>query len=167
MADNRLSDIIMRNARLIFRNFAGKADNFNAAGNRNFSVVIDDADLAMQLKGDGWNVKMRPPRDEDGDPLYYLSVKVNFGSYRPPKIYKVTLDAEGKQKNKVQLDEDSVDCLDYAELKKCDLKISPYVWSVGDKSGVKAYLSELYACVQEDELEALYGMPEDDGVPFV
>lgn len=163
----QMSDIIMRNARLIFRNFAGKADNFNAAGNRNFSVVIEDAELAEQLKGDGWNVKMRPPREEGADPLYYLPVKVNFGGYKPPKVYKVDLDMAGNQKRKIQLDEESIDCLDYAELKKCDLKISPYIWEIGDKSGVKAYLSELYACVQEDELEALYGNVEDDGVPFV
>lgn len=167
MANRQMSDIIMRNARLIFRNFAGKADNFNAAGNRNFSVVIEDENLADQLRRDGWNVKMRPPRDEDGSPLLYLPVKVNFGSYRPPKVFKVTLDASGNQKKKIQLDEESVDCLDYAELKKCDLKISPYIWEIGDKSGVKAYLTELYACVQEDELEALYGDYEEDGVPFV
>ena len=48
------SNIKIEGAHLIYKNFQGKASNYNAEGNRNFGVLLDD-DLAEELKADGWS----------------------------------------------------------------------------------------------------------------
>lgn len=150
---NKMNNIIMEGARLIFRNFAGAATQYNRAGKRTFSVVIDDADLANTLLRDGWNVKQRPPREEGGDPTYHLPVEARFDNF-PPKVVLVT------RNGKNILDEESVATLDYAEIKNADVVISPSPWEVNGKTGVKAYLKTAYITIEEDEFADKYDMDE-------
>jgi len=55
MAEND-GTVLMEGVRLIFRNFEGKEGKYNAAGDRNVGVVIDDA-TAEAMLADGWNIK--------------------------------------------------------------------------------------------------------------
>lgn len=132
----------IENARLIFRNFSGKETKFNAAGHRNFGVVIPE-DMKNQLIEDGWNVRILAPRDEAEDPVSYISVNVAF-EQMPPVIYLIS------GKTKTILDESSVSELDYADIVSADLVISPYRWEMGSKTGIKGYLRTAYITVQVD-----------------
>lgn len=145
--------LIMENAKIRFRNFAGRPDEYTREGDRSFALVIEDEDLANKLREDGWNVKMRLPKEEGAEPWYYLKVKVNFDGI-PPKIVEVT------SLNRVALNEDTVGILDTAELKRVDVEVSPYHWEVGGRSGITAYLKTLYATIKEDPFAAKYGMTE-------
>ena len=142
------NNIQIENAHICFRNFAGKEGKFNPAGRRNFCVLFD-APMAKALEEEGWNIKYLQPRDPDEEPQAYLQVAVAFG-HIPPKIVMVT------SAGRTNLTEDSVGCLDFAELRNVDLIIRPYNYEVNGRQGVKAYVKTMYATLEEDAFEAKY-----------
>ena len=84
MTNKRVPILKFEDARIIFRNFQGKESKYNAKGDRNFAVVIDNPDIAEELSVDGWNIGILKPRDEDATPAHFLNVKVAYGNF-PPK----------------------------------------------------------------------------------
>ena len=128
-------------ARIIYRNFSGLGSKFNREGDRNFAVIISNQEIADALIAEGWNVKIRPPREEGDEPFMYLPVKVKFND-RGPIVYLKT----GKAMNK--LDEESIDCLDHVDILSVDMDIRPYDWEVNGKVGRSAYLQSI--CVTQE-----------------
>lgn len=123
-------------ARIVYRNFSGIGSKYNREGDRNFAVVIDNQEAADALLDEGWNVKIKPPRDEDEDPFMYLPVKVKFND-RGPNVY---LKSGTRQ---VRLDEESISCLDDIDIIGVDLDVRPYDWEVNGKTGRTAYLQSI------------------------
>lgn len=142
------SNIVLENAKIGFRNFAGEAGKFNAAGKRNFCVFLD-IEFGKVLEEDGWNVRWLKPRDEADEPVPYLQVAVSYGKI-PPNIVLVT------SKGKTRLDEANVNVLDWAEIANTDLILRPYDWDVSGKQGTKAYVKSMYVTLVEDEFESKY-----------
>lgn len=144
----KLSNLKIEDAQVVFRNFAGKRGTYNNEGRRNFCVILDDKDAA-KLKLDGWNVKYLKPREEGDKERPYLQVAVSYDNY-PPNIFLVT------HRGKNRLTEETVSQLDWADIVRVDLIISPYEWEFNGKSGVKAYAKTMYVTVEEDEFEERY-----------
>lgn len=137
--------LVMEDARIVFRNFAGKEGRYNREGDRNFCVLLDD-NVAKQMERDGWNIKALRAREE-GDPEQpYIQVTIGF-KIRPPRIVMIT--SQGRS----VLEEDMIEILDWVDIKSVDLTIRPYEWSVNGKHGLKAYLKTLYVIIHEDPLD--------------
>lgn len=156
--NKRIDNIVVENARLIFKNFAGEESKFNRAGNRNFCVILD-GDSAEDLRQMGWNVKALRSREDEDEPTYYLQVTVAFGNF-PPKVIMIS------GKTKTVLDEESIDTLDYAEIANVDLIIRPYHWEVNGKEGIKAYLKTMYVTIEQDVFAGKYDCLDDEDLPF-
>ena len=76
-------------ARIIYRNFSGAPSKFNREGDRNFAVVIPDQEMADRLVEEGWNIKIKPPREDGDEPFMFLPVKVKFNDHGP-HVYLIT-----------------------------------------------------------------------------
>ena len=137
------------NARLIFKNFSGKGDNYNREGDRNFAVIIDDPKAAEDLARAGWNVRPLISKDPDEEPTHYIKVKVSFKVRAP----KVRLLSNHKQ---VFLNENTISSLDFAKIEECGVVISPYMWEVNGKRGISAYLDSMYAKIEDDPFADKY-----------
>ena len=140
-------------ARIIYRNFAGAGSKYNREGDRNFAVIIPEKEMADALIAEGWNVKVKPPRDEDDDPFMFLPIKVKFND-RGPNAYLQT----GTKMN--HLDEESIACLDDVDISSVDMDVRPYDWEVNGKAGRTAYLQSIKVVQEIDRFAARYAEEE-------
>ena len=140
-------------ARIIYRNFAGAGSKYNREGDRNFAVIIPEKEMADALIAEGWNVKIKPPRDEDEDPFMFLPIKVKFND-RGPNAYLQT----GARMNR--LDEESIACLDDVDIISVDMDVRPYDWEVNGKAGRTAYLQSIKVVQEVDRFAARYAEEE-------
>lgn len=157
----RLSDLTIYNAQLVFKNFMGAEKQFNTAGQRNFSVLLDP-ETAQAMLADGWNVKFlrhRPDDDPNEPQQAHLPVKVRY-THRPPTVVMVTERNDGS-KSKTPLSEDMVGALDYVVMREVDLIVNPSSWEFGGKKGVTAYCKSIYVTIEVDDLQRKYAdIPE-------
>lgn len=140
--------LIMEDARVVFRNFAGAEGMYNREGDRNFCVLLED-DLAADMLKDGWNIKRLKPRDDAETGTAYIQVSVGFKG-RPPRMVMIT------SRGRVDLGQEECVLLDWADILEVDLIIRPYNWNVNGNTGVKAYLKSIFVIINEDYLELKY-----------
>lgn len=136
-------------ARIIFRNFSGAPSKFNREGDRNFAVIIPEQEIADALIAEGWNVKIKPPREDGDTPFMYLPVKIKFND-RGPRVYLKS------GSNIIRLDEESISCLDNVDIISVDLDIRPYDWNVNGMEGRTAYLKSIQVTQEVDRFYDQY-----------
>ena len=123
MAEKRL--ITIENTRFIYKtNFQGDpARDTYGSDARQGNIVIPSYEQAMELMDEGFNVKQTKPRedDEDFELEYYVSVKLNYDSPWPPKVYLVVGNNEP-----VLLDEDSIREVDEGRVLNVNVILNPY-----------------------------------------
>ena len=154
-----INNLIIKDASICFKNFRGEGTPFNPAGRRGFSVIFRDPDTVAELSADGWNLKPLKKRNEEDEPAWHLPVAVKF-EVRPPQIYIVTY-PNGRMK-KTEITEESINMLDFAEISKIDLIVTPYNWEMNGSRGIKAYLKTMYVTVVTDELADEYYTEEEE-----
>lgn len=168
--EEKINNIIIENARITWRNFKGEVSKKNPSGEKNFGVRIDDLAMVEALIKDGWNIK-HAPKDrpvgcrEDDKEYDYLPVAVSWDNdYYIPEVVMFTND------KKKELSDKTVGVLDRMNFENVDIIIRPYVWDVNGKTGVKAYVKNLYVTVTDSynpfaDKYARYDGPDVD-LPF-
>lgn len=147
--------VMVENATLLFRNFAGRERTFNSEGDRNFSLMLPP-ETAKDLLKEGWRVKQLKPREGEDEGDYHLKVNVNYGKGRPPRCVMIT------SRGRVDLGSDEVEILDWADIRKVDVIVNGY-WSDMAGGGFGGYLKSIFVTINEDELELKYADVQDAG----
>lgn len=149
-------NLVIENARIIYRNFSGNPTPFDAVGGkRTFSVEID-REQGEALAELGWKVKFADPREEGEEGRVHLPVSIKYHpQVQPPRIVMIT------SRGQTKLDEGAIDMLDFMSFKKVDLILRPYKWEFNRNEGVKNMLASIYVTIQEDALQLKYAdVPE-------
>ena len=144
-----VNNINIEGATIIWKNFSGERDKFNP-GKRGFSVVIDDAVMADELKQEGWNIKERPLQ-EGADPSeqeWTLPVKLNMNRYT--QVWLIV------GNHKTLLNEDTVAQLDVVDIVNCDISIRPFEWEMSGRTGITAYVDSMYVTIRENKFAEKY-----------
>ena len=147
-------------ARICFRNFKGEGSMYNNEGNRNFSVIIPNEEIAEALQNDkneygvGWNVKIKAPQEEGEMPFMHMKVNVKYTDKSAPKAFLIS------GKNRIELTKETIGMLDDIEIKSVDLDIRPY-----DDEGRfgpfrSAYLQSIFVVQNIDRLSARFAEEE-------
>lgn len=145
-------------------NFAGdpERDRFGSDA-RQANVIIPDHDQAMDLIQQGFNVKSTKPRDGEEDdfvPEYFVTIKVNYDTKWPPKIYLVSGNSDP-----VLLNEDTIGTIDDCSVANVNVMLNPYE---NARTGRKSlYVRTMYVeqNVEEDPFAHRYSRSTDD-MPF-
>ena len=148
-------DIIIEDAKLIYRNFRGEGGRFNHEGDKNFNLKFDEEDVAIanRLNELGWKVKIKTREMDDGSQIVNYIMKVNV-SYRfkddkrRPKTY---LYCDGIE---TELFEDTVNVLDDITIEHCDLRVAAFPYTDRDTGETfnSAYLKDIRVYASRDYL---------------
>lgn len=147
-------------ARICFRNFRGEGTMYNKEGDRNFSLIIPDPEIAEELQNDkneygvGWNVKIRAPKEEGEMPFMHLKVNVKYTERSQPRVYLIS------GKNRVELNEGTIGMLDDIDIRSVDLDIRPYDGEGRFGPFRTAYLQSIYVTQEIDRFAARFAEEE-------
>lgn len=147
-------------ARIIYRNFSGRGTQYNREGDRNFCVVIEDQETADKLIDEGFNVKIKQPREEGENPFMYMKVNVKYHPKTSDlaRLNPTAVLISGRNRN--TLDEESICCLDSIDIANVDMDLSGSNWKIQDRSGRSAYLSKIYVTQEIDRFASRYAEDE-------
>ena len=143
--------LVIEGARLEFCNFEGREERnqegriVNNAGNRKFSVRIEDDALAEQLIADNYKVYIRKPREEGDMPTYYLNVGVSNRFFNP----SITrFKSNGSQ---YEYSWDTVDLIDQEDIIEANLvlQVSPGTNPNTGEPVTRCWLQELQFSVRD------------------
>lgn len=158
LLQDQSGQLLIHDAQIVFRNFAGREGQYNREGDRNFCVIIPP-EVAEQMLEDRWNVKQLKPREEGVPGDYYIQVSVGFKN-RPPNLWLIS------SKGRVRVSQAECELLDWVDIARAEVLVNPYNWKIragtpDEKTGVKAYVKTLVITLNEDYLELKYAdVPE-------
>lgn len=139
MTFNNDGTISFDHVRIVYRNFEGREGPYNRKDDRNFSIVIPSEDIKNALVNDtnrygvGWNVKVKPSREEGDAPFMTLPVKIKINRYGP-NVYLET----GRHTRK--LDPENIGLIDRISIKDAFVDIRPYDQEIAGRAYRSAYL---------------------------
>ena len=163
MRNDKPNNLYIEDAQILpgkFRHFSGVKDAFNGKGDINFCIVIPTENVD-ELISQGWSIKCLEPRNEGDLPTYFLKCKINFDSNWPPTVELVQ--QRGKRYvSKTSLDEESIKCLDRADIISVDVDLNPSRWERDDGTvGFTPYVSRMVAVIRENRFDTKFAIEDD------
>ena len=164
----------INDARIMFKNFSGKEGPYNREGERSFSLIIaggllddgrskprevDAEEMAQALMnetnryGVGWNIKIKPPREEGEDAFMRLPVKISTKN-RVPAIF---VNSAGRVR---RLDEETMGMIDDLAIRSVNLDIRPFDGEMRGEGFRSAYLDSIEVIQEIDRFTARYAEEE-------
>ena len=139
----------IEDARIIYRNFEVIASKYNREGDRNFAVIVPNDEIKDILVEAGWNVKIKPPRDEEDTPFMFIPVKVKFNNRGPAAYLR-------SGETVTRLNEETIGILDEIDIQSVSMDLRPYDWDVNGKTGRTAYLQAIDVIQNIDRFGDMY-----------
>lgn len=149
------NEVVIENAILWYKNFAGirRPNSLDTAGDRNFTLIVKDQNIAQAMIDMGYNMKYVVPEAASGTiigPYWKLKVHVRFAAY--PKNYFMYSNGV-----RTRLTEETIGQLDGARLTGVDLAIGlGQVNKNGASATRTAYLNRIDASMAFDYLGQKY-----------
>lgn len=156
----RTNLVIIEDSRFIFEtNFSGdpKRDRFGS-DQRKANLIIPDINQARQLIDEGFNVRLTKPKEGEEEgfvPKYFISVKLNYDSQWPPRVYLVTEENGG-----VLLDSESVCCIDDMWVESVNAVLNRYSGPNGKSLYVKSM--EVFQKTDDDPIMSKYSRRREE-----
>lgn len=154
--DVELKDLAPDEIKWAFSHIDGREDTFNEKGQRDIIVIVS-REAADELATLGWTIKAyeRQNADEGDEPEYTFRVRISY-KFEAPRIYLI------KGRKKIFVDNpDMLNSVRRDNTRKISLIATPSRWTQPGRSGVSAYIKEMYIEVEESRLEAMYADYED------
>lgn len=134
--------VCIEDTRFIFAtNFQGDPNRDNYKSRERKGNVVIDEEFAQALMNLGVNVKTRYADDPERETVYYVIVKLNYDSWKKPKVYFVSGQTEPRL-----MDEESISIIDDADISNVNIIANTYQ---GQNSEYKSlYIDTMY--VEQD-----------------
>lgn len=150
---NKEETVLLKDVKLLFRNFSGRPGMYNSEGDRNFHILLDPA-TAKDLEKRKWRIKQLKAREEGEEGDYHLKVTLNYKKGRPPRV--VLISSNGR----TELGAEEIGLIDVADVEKADVFLNGWYSDMAG-GGYSAYLKTIFVTIREDELEKMYAdLPE-------
>ena len=117
-------------------------------------TVADALQNNVNRYGVGWNVRVKPPRNDGDSPFIYMNVKVNFND-RGPAVHLQT----GRNRNRLK--EGNVSTLDNIDIARVDMDIAASDKEVNGTNYRTAYLRSMLVTQHIDRFAADYDYDEE------
>lgn len=158
MAEPRrwIEDIELEDAKIKWNwsHFDGH-DEFSGEGDHNFTVIFPE-EQARKLLEEGWNIREHPGYEEGDPPEFTLKVKISY-RFEAPKVFLL------KGDRKIRAQQTDLADITPSSCERIDTIITPKPWAHGQKSGISAYVKELYATIKQSRFEERYKDYEEVG----
>lgn len=136
-----------------FSHIDGRADRFNEEGQHDIVIILPEAS-ALELEDIGWGIKKYEGREEGDEPEYTLKANISY-KIEPPRIYLLKVTKSGK-KRRIPLEQKDLKQIRRSTTAQVDLILNPSFWVQPGRSGVSAYVKEMYVHVKESTLSMEY-----------